>query len=152
MTSRAAIDNILSQKHLGLVGVSRSGKKFGYAILKELGGKGYSFSLVHPEADEIAGQRCYPSVSDLPDDINSLVVVVPPEQTENLVREVVNTSIRNIWMQQGSESAEAIKFCSENGITVVHGECVLMFADPQGLHKFHHWLWGLFGKLPKDGS
>ncbi|MFC1559430.1 CoA-binding protein [Gemmatimonadota bacterium] len=152
MTSRAAVDHILSQKHLGLVGVSRSGKKFGNAILKELGRKGYSFSLVHPEADEIAGQPCYPSISDLPDDIDSLVLVVPPEQTDKLVREVVNTSIRNIWMQQGSESAEAIKFCTENGITVVYKECVLMFADPGGLHKFHHWLWGLLGKLPKEGS
>ncbi|MFC1499949.1 CoA-binding protein [Candidatus Zixiibacteriota bacterium] len=152
MTSRAAVDQFLSRKHIALAGASRSGKRFGCAIVKELSKKGFSFSLLHPEADEIMGHRCFQSMSDLPDDIDSILLVVPPEQTINLVREVAKTSIKNIWMQQGSESAEAIEFCAENGITVVSGECILMFADPGGLHKFHHWLWGLFGKLPKEGS
>ncbi len=152
MTTRSAVDQFLSRKHIALAGASRSGKKFGNAIVKELGKKGYSFSLVHPEADEIAGQQCYSSLSDLPDDIESLLLVVPPEQTEKLVREAAAAGIRNVWMQQGSESTEAVDFCSENGINVVHGECILMFADPGGLHKFHHWLWGLFGKLPEEGS
>lgn len=32
----------------------------------------------------------------------------------------------------------------------VHGECILMFADPKGIHRFHHWLRGLLGKLPEE--
>ncbi|MFC1530347.1 CoA-binding protein [Gemmatimonadota bacterium] len=152
MTSKAAVDEFLSGKHLALAGASRNGKKFGNAIVKELGKKDYSFSLVHPEAEEIEGHRCVSSIAGLPSDIGGLVLVVPPEQTTKLVKEAAEAGIRNIWMQQGSESAEAIEFCAENGINAVHGECILMFADPGGIHKFHHWLWGLFGKLPKEGS
>jgi len=152
MTSRAAVDQFLSQKHLALVGASRNGKKFGNAVVKELSKKGYTFSLVHPEAEEIEGLQCVPSIADLPDDIGGVVLVVPAEQTDKLVVEAAEAGIRNIWMQQGSESAEAIAFCAEREINTVHHECILMFADPGGIHKFHHWLWGLFGKLPKEGS
>jgi len=152
MTSRAAVDQFLSEKRLALAGASRNGKKFGNAVVKELTKKGYSFSLVHPEADEIEGVRCVSSIADLPDDIGGLVLVVPPEQTTRLVQEAAEAGIGNVWMQQGSESAEAIAFCAEHGISAVHGECILMFADPGGIHRFHHWLWGLFGKLPKEGS
>jgi predicted CoA-binding protein len=53
-------------------------------------------------------------------------------------------------MQQGSESEKAINYCNENGIDVIHGECILMFAEPvESIHKFHKWLWKIFGKLPK---
>jgi len=152
MTSRAAVEQFLVQKHLALVGASRKGKKFGNAVVKELSRKGYRFSLVHPEADEIDGLQCVPSIDALPADVGGLVLVVPADQTNNLVIEAADAGIRNIWMQQGSESIEAIEFCAEKEINTVHGECILMFADPKGIHKFHHWLWGLFGKLPKEGS
>ena len=34
--------------------------------------------------------------------------------------------------------------------SVVHGECLLMFAEPAGLiHRAHRWVWGAIGKLPQ---
>ncbi|NOY06371.1 MAG: CoA-binding protein, partial [Chlorobi bacterium] len=57
--------------------------------------------------------------------------------------------IRRIWMQQGAESEEAIRFCEEHGINVVHGECIMMFMeDPAFMHRAHRWVWKLLGKLP----
>jgi predicted CoA-binding protein len=135
---------------MALAGVSQSGKKFGNVVLKELARKGYQLSLVHPEADEIAGRKCYSSVSELPDGIGGLIVVVPPEQTEKVVREAADRGIRNIWLQQGSESPDAVRYCEEQDLNVIHGECILMFAQPTGFHRFHRWIWGLIGKLPKD--
>jgi len=148
VTTRSSVEKFLAQSHLGLVGASRGGKKFGNAVLRELTRKGYRVSVVHPEAAEIDGVRCVPSVSELPDEVGGLVLVVPPEQTEKVVREVAARGVRRIWMQQGAESAAAIELCRESGIDLVHGECILMYAEPAGIHRFHHWLWKLLGKLP----
>jgi hypothetical protein len=53
-------------------------------------------------------------------------------------------------MQQGAESKEAIRFCEDNNIAVVHGECILMFAEPLAFgHRLHRWIWKLLGRLPK---
>jgi len=150
MTSKAAVADFLSRKSLALAGVSRSGKGFGNAVLKELRGKGYDVFVVHPEASEIQGVPCYSSIGEVADKVEGLVVVVPPAETERIVAEAADAGIRRIWMQQGSESKAAIAACETNGIQVIHGECILMFAEPAAfIHKFHRWINGALGKLPK---
>lgn len=149
MTTRASVDRFLAEEGLALVGASRSGKRFGNIAFTALTHKGYSVSLVHPTAAEIDGVTCYRSISELPESVGGLVVVVPPDQTEQVVNEAISHGIKNIWMQQGAESAEAVKACHEHGVNEVHGECILMFARPSGAHKVHRWIRGLFGKLPK---
>jgi len=152
MTTQALIDGFLAEKTLAIAGVSRNGKGFGNAVLRDLTGKGYEVLPVHPEAAEVGGIQCSPSLAMLPKEVGGLVLVVPPEQTEELVREAKEVGIERVWMQQGAESTDAVRFCEENGIDAVHGECIMMFAQPTGIHRFHRWLNGLFGKLPTAES
>jgi predicted CoA-binding protein len=152
VTSKAAIEAFLAQDTLALAGVSRSGKGFGNAVLKDLSGKGYEMLPIHPEAAELGGVRAYPSLGELPKQPGGLVLVVPPEQTEKLVREAHDNGIQRVWMQQGAESEAAIQYCEQHGVEVVHGECIMMFAEPKGIHRAHRWLRGVLGRLPEDGS
>lgn len=77
-------------------------------------------------------------------------LVVPPLQSDKIVREANKLGIKAVWFQQGSSSDEAVKFCEENNISFVKDECILMFAEPvKSVHKFHRWLWKILGKLPK---
>jgi predicted CoA-binding protein len=144
------VDGFLGEKSLAVVGVSRSGKKFGNSIMKDLEDKGYRVFPINPHAESIAGKRCYPSLKELPERPGGVITVVPPAATEAVVRDVKAAGIKRVWMQQGSESEAAIRFCAENGIEVVHGECIMMFAEPVGsIHRFHRWVWKLFGLLPR---
>jgi hypothetical protein len=143
------VTDFLSRRTLALVGMSRSGRKFGNAAYKELAAKGYTVYPVHPEAESIAGARCWPSLAALPGPVDGVVVVVPPAQTAKVVEEARAAGISRVWMQQGAESAEAIRYCDEHGISVVHHECILMFAEPLGwFHRAHRGLWRLLGRLP----
>jgi predicted CoA-binding protein len=150
MTAPASIEGSLAKETLAIAGVSRSGKGFGNAVIRDLTGKGYEMHAVHPEVDEVGGFRCFRSISDLPKEVGGLVLVVPPDQTEKLVRQAKDAGISRVWMQQGAESAEAIRYCEENGIDAVHGECIMVFAQQTGVHRFHRWLNGVFGKLPSE--
>jgi len=149
MATRSSVEQFLSQKSLAVAGASRGGKKFGNAVLKDLRKKGYAISLIHPEAKEIEGLPCHASISELASQVGGLVLVVPPEQTKRIVHEAVAVGIRNIWMQQGSESPEAVQLCQEKGTNVIHGECILMYAQPRAIHAFHRWLWKVLGKAPQ---
>ena len=150
MTSKAAVSDFLSRKSLAIAGVARSGKGFGNTVLKELRGKGYDVYVIHPEASQVQGVPCYASIGDVAEKVEGLVLVVPPPQTEKLVAEAAEAGIRRIWMQQGSESKAAVAACEANGIQVIHGECILMFAEPAAfIHKLHRWINGALGKLPK---
>ncbi len=149
MTSQAAVDSFLSSENIAVVGVSRKSSKFGNFIYKELKKKGVPVYGVNPKMDTIEGDKCYKNLQELKGKVDGVINVVSPSKTVDVVKEAKEIGINNIWMQQGSESEEAIKFCMENGINEVHKECILMFAEPvKSFHGFHRWIWKVLGKLP----
>jgi hypothetical protein len=109
-----------------VVGASRDPKKYGYQVCEDLKKAGYNVYPVNPNAEEVLGDKCYPSLENLPIRPDVVDVVVPPKVTEQTVETCKKLGITNIWMQPGSESENAIKFCEENGINVVHGVCVMI--------------------------
>jgi uncharacterized protein len=129
---------------IAVVGVSRSGKKFGNAACRTLRDKGYRVYPIHPSATMIDGERCYARIADLPEPVTSLLIVVPPEKAVDVIAAAAADGIRHVWLQQGAESAAAIQLCQKLGLTVTAGECVLMYAEPTGVHKAHAWLHRLF--------
>ena len=150
MNRKIDVDNFLRQKKIALLGCSRSGKKFGNIILKDLQKKGFTVYPIHPQAKEIDGKTCYASFDQLPEKVSAALFVIPPSQTEQVVYEAKQNGVRYVWMQQGSESENAVKFCIDNNISVIAGECILMFAEPVGFgHNIHRWIWKVLGKLPK---
>jgi len=143
------VEAFLAERSLAIVGVSRGHGKFGNAAARGLRAAGYRVFAVHPSAEAIAGHACYRSLARLPEPVGGLVTVVPPAQTEAVVRDAAAAGIRRVWMQQGSESPAALEFCAANGIMAVPGECILMFlSQAAGFHRFHRWLRGAFGHLP----
>jgi len=149
MTSKKLVEEFLNQKKIAVVGVSRKKTKFGNVIYKELKQKGYQVFPINPNITEYEGETCYPDLLSLPEKIDAVVICVPPVQTEKVVKEVVQIGIDKLWLQQGSQSDEAIKFCEENGIECIYNECILMFAQPSAfIHRAHKWVWGVLGKLP----
>ena len=100
------------------------------------------------------GDRCFPSLAALPEPVDGLLVIVPPPQAERVVEEAITAGIRRVWLQQGAESEEAIARGQAAGISLIHGECILMFAGapgskigfPHGMHRFFR---RLFGRMPR---
>lgn len=150
MVTKKAVDDFIKQKKWAFVGVSHNKKKFGYFAFKELTSKGYEIFPVNPNLKSIEGHTAYPSLKELPERVEAVVISLSPSKTAQIVREAHLQDIKHIWMQQGAESEEAISFCRENGINIIHGECILMFADPVGFpHNVHRFIWKLLGKVPK---
>jgi len=120
------VKEFLSRKIFAVVGASRDSGKFGNKIFRFLLEHGYEVYPVNPNADEIEGQKCYPDLKSLPKKPDVVDIVVPPKVTEKTVRECRDLGVRRVWMQPGSESEEAIRFCKENNIKVVHNLCVMI--------------------------
>jgi predicted CoA-binding protein len=149
MNSKKAVEDFLAQKKIAVVGVSRNKSKFGNAIYKELKQKGYRVLPVNPHINIFEGDICYPDLLSLPEKVDAVVINVPPVQAERVVKEAGEAGIKKVWLQQGSQSENAVKFCEENGIDCVSNECILMFAQPSAfIHRAHKWVWGVLGKLP----
>jgi predicted CoA-binding protein len=115
--------------------------------MKELRKKGWQVFPVNPAADLVEGEHCYHSVLQVTPPVGAVLCVVPPDQAEHVVDDCLRAGVRKVWLQQGSESEVAIRRAEAAGMTVIHHACVLMYARPRGLHRFHAWCRRLRGRL-----
>lgn len=123
----ALIRKFLDKRNVfAVVGASRDPEKYGHQVYKDLRSAGYEVYPVNPKAEEILGDRCYASIKELPRKPDIVDFVVPPRVTERILETCLKLGVMKAWLQPGSESEKAIKFCEDNGIEVVHGVCVMV--------------------------
>ncbi len=150
MNTSNDIREFLAQKHIAVAGYSRDPKKFGHLVFKTLVEKGYEAYPVNPAGGTTPrGNAIYENIDSLPDSVTALVVVTPRNHSEVIVRKGLEKGLKSFWLQQMSDSPQALSLLNNDELNVISGKCILMHANPGGIHKFHRWLAGLFGRLPQ---
>ena len=125
------VKDFLKQKSFAVAGSFRNESKYAYRILKTLKEKGYEVYPVNPRLREVYGLTCYSSVKEIPESVDVVDIVTPPQITEKIVGECKEKGISRVWIQPGAESQSAIKFCKDNNIEVVYNLCIMMNAIKQ---------------------
>jgi predicted CoA-binding protein len=120
------IKEFMKQKKFAVVGATDNPQKYGNQVVKNLKSRGYEVYPVNPRLKEVAGFRCYSTLADIPVKVDVVDFVVPPEATEEILRQCKKLKLNRIWLQPGSESEAAIAFCHENNLKVVHSVCVML--------------------------
>jgi uncharacterized protein len=143
------IEDFFAAEPVAMVGVSRNPKKFGQIAFKALKDRGLKVIPVNPAAEEILGAKAYPNIAALPMEVKGVILMTKKEQTAAVVKEAIEKRIKNIWIQQNTDSKDALKELEESDINFITGECVLMHYKPNSVHKFHKTLKKLFGRFPR---
>lgn len=134
------LERFFSSPAYAVVGVSENREKYGNIIYRYLKDKRFPVYPVNPNHAQVEGDKCYASVSELPDTVKSVVLVVPPEATEQVVLECKAKGITAVWMQPGAESFEAIAYANANGVAVIYNACVMVMltgvSEYQGLKQW----------------
>jgi len=120
------------KNEIGFVGATQQKDKWGYKKYKELKDAGFKIYPINPKYDEVDGDKCFPDLKLLAEYLDKkpdvIVTIIPPNVTEKIVEQCKLLGIDKVWMQPGSESEKAIKFCGENNIEVVFGVCIVVDA------------------------
>jgi predicted CoA-binding protein len=150
MSKLSSIKSFLEPKEMAIAGVSRNPRKFGRMVYDHLKKREFRLCGINPNTDSINGDPCFHSVADLPAQVSRLLVVTPKNQTLEIVQAAITRGIKNIWIQQTSETPEALELAAKNNIDLISKECIMKFAEPvDGVHKFHRFFSRLFGGYPK---
>ena len=99
------------------------------SFTERLKARGEEVFAVNPNVDEVDGEPCYASLADLPEAVDQIVIVIPPDETAQVVEEAAEQGVHRVWMQPGAESSAAVDFCKEQGMNVVAGRCILRYMD-----------------------
>lgn len=118
--------NVTQETKIAVVGVSHDPSKYGFRIFTDLVKASYSVVGINPKGGEVEGQQLLPSLKDIKPIPELVITVVPPNVTETIVQECIDLGIKQIWMQPGSESEEAIKLAEENDLEVISQACFMV--------------------------
>lgn len=150
---RRAIDDFLAKKRVAFVGLSTNPKSFSRAVLADLVARGYDVVPVHPTADAIEGRRAYPRVQDIPVAPEAVLVMTPSATSADVVRDCVAAGVKRVWLHRGAgpgaDSDEAATVARVHGVSLVRGQCPLMFLpDAARVHRAHAFFKKTAGTYP----
>ena len=147
------IADFLKEKKVAIVGASDNKDNFGKFLMVELAKKDYEVFPVNPKYPEVQGKKCVTKVSELPEEVTSVILAVPASLTNEIIDQCIGSHVKRVWiiqgMGRGAYTESAFQKCNANSINVVHGFCPMMIYG-EGMHQFHFWLRKTFGKLPEE--
>jgi uncharacterized protein len=125
-------------KTIAIVGLSdnelRASNFVGYYLKRH----GYQVIPVNPRRTEILGQKCYPSLLEVPEPVDIVDVFRAPDALPGIARDAVAIHAGALWCQFGVINEEGARIAEEGGLTVIMDRC-LKVEHARYLGRMH-WL------------
>lgn len=121
-----AIGELLSRtRTIAVVGLSSDPMRPSFGVSQYMQGKGYRIIPVNPNESSVLGEKCYPTLSDVPEKVDMVDVFRRPEFVREIVDEAIRLKIASLWLQEGVVDPTAAQKARDAGITVVMDRCIL---------------------------
>ncbi|MGB2954653.1 MAG: acetate--CoA ligase family protein [Anaerolineales bacterium] len=132
------LEEFFDPKSVAVVGASTSPEKLGYAVLENLVNGGYAkvgkIFPINPKADEILGQKAYPSVLDVPENIDLAVIVIPYPYVPAVLEEcgkkkipgvvVISAGFREAGMEGLERELELLEIAKKYQLRLIGPNCL----------------------------
>jgi predicted CoA-binding protein len=114
---------------IAVVGVSENAEKFGHKIFKDLLANNFNVWAVG-KGGKVYDKKIYPTLSDLPQKPELVIMVVNPIVSLKIVDECIALGIKKIHFQPNTQSPQAISKAKAAKIEVESENC---FMKQEGL-------------------
>lgn len=111
-------------KTIAIVGLSKQWNRPSNFVGKYLIEHGYRVVPVNPRYEEILGQKSYPTVVDIPFQIDMVDCFRKPEELEEVLQHTIEKGISSLWLQIGVINVDVQARAQNEGITVVMDRCI----------------------------
>lgn len=123
-TARERLRIIQSAESAALVGVSANPIRSSNFVASYLVRTSLRTYPVNPAYDEVLGERCYPSLADLPEVPDIVDIFRRPEAIPGVVEEAIEIGAKVVWFQLGLRHDEAARRAREAGLVAVQNRCL----------------------------
>jgi acetyl coenzyme A synthetase (ADP forming)-like protein len=151
------LESLLCPNTVAVIGASRSPGKVGHAVVANLLASGFKGTIVpvNPQATEVLGLRCYPSLEAYGQSVDLAVIVVPPPAVKDALESAIRAGAKAVvvitagFKEVGPEGAamerELVERCSTAGVRLMGPNCL-------GVMNLHHRMNATFAAaLPPAG-
>ena len=115
---------LTAARRIAVVGASSRPDRPSLGIIKVLIAAGFDVACVTPFESVILGRATYPSLSDVPGEIDIVDVFRRPADTSPIAEEAVKIHAKAFWLQEGIANDEAALIAASGGLVVVMDACI----------------------------
>jgi len=115
-------------KTIAIVGLSDKPERPSFDVASYLQSQGFRIIPVNPNITEVLGEKAYPDILSIPDDIRVDIVDIFRRSEEVMphVEEAIKRGgVKTIWMQEGVINHTAKQLAETNGINVIMNFCLM---------------------------
>ena len=112
-------------RSIAVVGLSPDPGKPSHEVAAYLKRAGFRIIPVNPACQEVLGERCYPTLADIPGEVEIVDVFRRSEFLPEIVEQAIAKGARVVWMQEGIVNEVAAARAKDAGLDVVMDRCLL---------------------------
>jgi hypothetical protein len=116
------------ETRIAVVGASNNPEKYGSIITRDLQMRGYVVYPVNLHETVIEGLPVYRTLAELPEPVDIVDVVTPPEVTRGILKEAAAAGLPLVWLQDGSFDKEVLAQAAAAPFRTVHDACIMVAA------------------------
>jgi predicted CoA-binding protein len=120
------IRRLLDSQRIAIVGLSDDPSKPSYRVAAYLKKMGKQIVPVNPNHESVLGLKSYPSLEEVPGEIDLVDVFRRPEHCADVTRSVIKKRVKGIWLQLGIKCEEARQLAKDAGINYVEDRCMMV--------------------------
>jgi predicted CoA-binding protein len=113
---------------VAVLGASPKPDRYAYRAMVMLRDHGHRAIPVNPAFPEILGEKCYPSIADVPDPVGTVTLYLGQQRSDPLIDEIVAAKPRRIIMNPGAENDRLAVKAEAAGIEVDYA-CTLVLLQ-----------------------
>ncbi len=139
MKSISDLDSFFRPRAVAVIGASSKPGKIGHESLRSLVMSGYSGKVypINPRAEEILGLKAYPSILDVPGEVDLAVITLPAPVVPDAMKQCAEKKVKAVVIisggfgeagPQGKElEDEVVMIARENGMRIIGPNCIGVF-------------------------
>jgi predicted CoA-binding protein len=116
---------------VAVLGASPKPDRYANKAMQLLTEYGYRAIPINPAFDEILGVKCYPSIADVPGQVDTATIYLSQVRSDPLIDEIINVRPRRIIMNPGAENENLAAKARARSIEVVEGCTLVMLRTGQ---------------------
>ncbi|MHB9144639.1 MAG: CoA-binding protein [Symbiobacteriia bacterium] len=111
---------------IAVIGLSPRPERDSYRVAKYLQDHAYRIIPVNPTVAEVLGEKSYPSLADVPDQVDVVNVFRRPEEVGPIVAEAIAKQAPVFWLQRGVTNEDAAGKAAAAGLATVMDRCIMV--------------------------
>jgi len=110
---------------IAVVGLSGKRRRPSYNVAEYMQRAGFRIIPVNPNERQVLGERCYASLSEIPEPVDIVNIFRRSEFVPPIVDEAIRIGAKAVWMQEGVVHEEAAARARQAGLLVIMDRCIL---------------------------